>query len=33
MWIIFDTKKKGLETVMKDYQEMEMRALGCLEIL
>lgn len=27
MWIIFKTSKQGLETVMKDYQEMAMRLL------
>ena len=27
MWIVFDTSKQGLETVMKDYQEMAMRFL------
>ncbi len=27
MWIVFKTSKQGLETVMKDYQEMVMRFL------
>ena len=27
MWIVFDTKKQGLETLMKDYQKMAMRFL------
>jgi len=27
MWIVFDTSKQGLETVMRDYQEMAMRFL------